>query len=121
MPSIAAAATLQVAVHAYVLLPDHVHLLATPRSAQALGQLDNTIFIAMSDNGASQEGGATGVMDGMRYYNGLREDVDVAMARLDAAGGPESQVVHVAGLVLKSQARSRARGAGLQGIFRRHP
>ncbi|MFM2066722.1 MAG: hypothetical protein RLZZ584_1631 [Pseudomonadota bacterium] len=34
-----AAATLSVALHAYVLLADHVHLLVTPRSAEALGQL----------------------------------------------------------------------------------
>ncbi len=33
------AATLSVAIHGYVLLPDHVHLLATPRSAEAIGQL----------------------------------------------------------------------------------
>ncbi|MEY2689568.1 MAG: hypothetical protein RL375_3767 [Pseudomonadota bacterium] len=33
------AATLQVAIHGYVLMPDHVHLLATPRSAEAIGQL----------------------------------------------------------------------------------
>jgi putative transposase len=37
------AATLSVAIHAYVLLPDHVHLLATPRSAEALGQLVQAI------------------------------------------------------------------------------
>jgi putative transposase len=33
-----ASATLQVALHAYVLQADHVHLLVTPRSAEALGQ-----------------------------------------------------------------------------------
>ncbi len=57
---------------------------------EAAGQLDNTIFIAMSDNGASQEGGATGVLDEMRFFNGLHEDVDAAMERLDDIGGPDS-------------------------------
>jgi putative transposase len=33
------AATLSVAIHGYVLLPDHVHLLVTPRSAEAVSQL----------------------------------------------------------------------------------
>jgi putative transposase len=33
-----AAARWQVAVHAYVLMPDHVHLLATPTTAACLGQ-----------------------------------------------------------------------------------
>jgi arylsulfatase A-like enzyme len=83
------AARLQEAFAAFLDHTDH-HLGRYIDALQTLGQLDNTIFIAMSDNGASQEGGATGVMDGMRYYNGLREDVDAAMARLDAAGGPES-------------------------------
>ena len=55
-----------------------------------LGQVDNTIFIAMSDNGASQEGGPTGVLDEMRFFNGLRENVDEAVARLDTIGGPDS-------------------------------
>ena len=44
----------------------------------------------MSDNGASQEGGATGVLDEMRYFNGMREDLDTAIARLDDIGGPNS-------------------------------
>lgn len=52
--------------------------------------LDDTLFIIMSDNGASQEGGPTGIMDEMRHFNGMREDVDVAVRRLDDIGGPES-------------------------------
>lgn len=57
---------------------------------KALDAWDNTIFVLLSDNGASQEGGPTGVLDEMRYYNGLRQDVDSAMARLDDVGGPNS-------------------------------
>jgi arylsulfatase len=57
---------------------------------EQLGQLDNTLFIAMSDNGASQEGGPTGVLDEMRYFNGLSENVDEAVNRLDTIGGPDS-------------------------------
>src|SRR5208283_2164386 len=55
-----------------------------------LNLLDDTLFIVMSDNGASQEGGATGVLDEMRYFNGMREDLDTAIARLDDIGGPNS-------------------------------
>ncbi len=55
-----------------------------------LGVLDDTLFIAMSDNGASQEGGPTGVLDEMRYFNGLPEDVAAAVGRLDTIGGPDS-------------------------------
>jgi hypothetical protein len=44
----------------------------------------------MSDNGASQEGGATGVLDEMKWFNGIRESVDEAVERLDDIGGPNS-------------------------------
>ncbi len=55
-----------------------------------LDSWDNTLFMLLSDNGASQEGGATGVLDEMRYFNGMREDVDAAVLRLDDIGGPNS-------------------------------
>ena len=55
-----------------------------------IGQWDNTLFILMSDNGASQEGGATGVFDEMKWFNGIREDVDAAVERLDDIGTPNS-------------------------------
>ncbi|MGV8997004.1 MAG: arylsulfatase [Parvibaculaceae bacterium] len=51
-----------------------------------IGQWDNTLLILMSDNGASQEGGATGVFDEMKWFNGIREDVDAAVDRLDDIG-----------------------------------
>ena len=55
-----------------------------------VGQFDNTLLIVMSDNGASQEGGPTGVFEEMRWFNGMVEDVDQAVRRLDDIGGPES-------------------------------
>ncbi len=55
-----------------------------------LSLLDDTLLIVMSDNGASQEGGPLGVLDEMRYFNGMREDLDAAVARLDDIGGPNS-------------------------------
>jgi arylsulfatase len=55
-----------------------------------MGQLDNTLFVAMSDNGASQEGGRTGVLDEMLYFNGMKEDVDRAVERLDLIGTADS-------------------------------
>ena len=55
-----------------------------------IDRLDDTLLIVMSDNGASQEGGPTGVFDEMRWFNGMMEDVDKAVERLDDIGGPES-------------------------------
>ena len=55
-----------------------------------IDELDNTIVIVTSDNGASQEGYATGVVDEMRFFNGFPEDVAAAQDRLDDIGGPLS-------------------------------
>jgi arylsulfatase len=57
---------------------------------QELGVLDNTLVILCSDNGASQEGGQRGVMDEMKHFNLLHEDLDAALERLDDIGGPDS-------------------------------
>ncbi|MCY4666049.1 MAG: sulfatase-like hydrolase/transferase, partial [Acidimicrobiaceae bacterium] len=57
---------------------------------ERLGQLDNTILMVVSDNGASQEGGPLGVMHEMKWFNGIREVPEQAIARLDEIGGPRS-------------------------------
>lgn len=56
----------------------------------ALGQLDNTLLVLMSDNGASQEGGPFGVMHEMKFFNGILETPDEAIERIDDIGGPNS-------------------------------
>jgi arylsulfatase A-like enzyme len=55
-----------------------------------LGQLDNTLVLVMSDNGASQEGGPFGVMHEMKYFNFMVETPDEAVERIDDIGGPHS-------------------------------
>ncbi|MBV8684465.1 MAG: arylsulfatase [Caulobacteraceae bacterium] len=55
-----------------------------------LGRLDDTLVILCSDNGASQEGGPLGVMDEMKHFNLMPEDLDAALERLDDIGGPDS-------------------------------
>lgn len=55
-----------------------------------LGQLDNTMLLVMADNGASQEGGPFGVMHEMKFFNGILETPDEAIARVDDIGGPHS-------------------------------
>jgi arylsulfatase len=57
---------------------------------KATDQWDNTIFVLLSDNGASQEGGASGVLDEIKWFNGLTENIEDAVARLDDIGGPDS-------------------------------
>ena len=57
---------------------------------RAMGQLDNTVFVLLADNGASQEGGPFGVMHEMKFFNGIFETPDEAIARIDDIGGPHS-------------------------------
>ena len=57
---------------------------------EQLGQLENTLFILLSDNGASQEGGPFGVMHEMKFFNFLIETPDEAIQRIDDIGGPHS-------------------------------
>ena len=57
---------------------------------EKLGKLDNTVFVVMSDNGASQEGGPFGVLHEMKFFNFMIETPDEAVAHLDTIGGPNS-------------------------------
>jgi len=55
------------------------------------GLLDDTLLVVLSDNGASQEGGAHGVFDEFSFFNGVAEDIDEIVAtRLDDIGGPHA-------------------------------
>ena len=54
------------------------------------GELDNTLFLLMSDNGASQEGGPLGMVDYSRYFNGRPEKLEESLARIDQIGTPDA-------------------------------
>jgi arylsulfatase len=55
---------------------------------ETLGDLENTIVLVMSDNGASSEGGPTGSLNDGRLWNLLPRTVEEADERLDEIGGP---------------------------------
>jgi arylsulfatase A-like enzyme len=57
---------------------------------EASGTLDNTLVLVLSDNGASQEGGAFGFADAMGPYNARPEPIAEKLARLNDIGGPAS-------------------------------
>jgi arylsulfatase A-like enzyme len=48
------------------------------------------MLVVLADNGASQEGGPFGVMHEMKFFNGILETPDEAIARIDDIGGPHS-------------------------------
>ncbi|WP_329539866.1 arylsulfatase [Streptomyces sp. NBC_01358] len=50
------------------------------------GQLENTVIVAMSDNGASAEGGPQGSVNENRWYNGVPENLADNIRRRDELG-----------------------------------
>jgi arylsulfatase len=63
-----------------------------------LGQLDNTlIFYILGDNGASAEGGMSGLFSEMTYFNGVTETVPDILKHYDELGGPSTYGHYAAG------------------------
>jgi arylsulfatase len=54
------------------------------------GQLDNTLVIVVSDNGASGEGGPNGSVNEMKFMNGIPDDLQQNLAMLEELGGPKT-------------------------------
>ncbi len=52
------------------------------------GDLDNTVLLVLSDNGASSEGGPTGSVNDIRPWNMAPRSVEEALGRIDEIGGP---------------------------------
>lgn len=62
-----------------------------------LGELDNTIFVVISDNGASPEGGPHGSFNSNLYYNGEPETFEVSEPYLQAWGDPSTYPAYTFG------------------------
>jgi arylsulfatase len=58
---------------------------------EAIGELDNTLFIYIAgDNGTSAEGGFVGMYNEMTYFNNVTEKVEDLLPLIDKWGGPET-------------------------------
>jgi arylsulfatase A-like enzyme len=55
---------------------------------EEIGQLDNTLFLLISDNGASSEGGPVGSLNEMMFFNNVPESIEENLERIDELGGP---------------------------------
>src|SRR5215475_14573804 len=77
---------------AYAAMLDHAdqHLARLVAFLEQAGQLDDTLIVVMSDNGASQEGGPFGMVNAMGPYNMRREPMEEKIARIDDIGGPDT-------------------------------
>jgi arylsulfatase A-like enzyme len=58
------------------------------RFLEETGDLDNTVLIVLSDNGASSEGGPTGSVNDVRPWNMAPRTLEEGLARIDEIGGP---------------------------------
>lgn len=54
------------------------------------GQLDNTLIIVVSDNGASGEGGPTGSVNENKFLNGVPDSLQENLKYLDVLGSPQT-------------------------------
>ncbi len=54
------------------------------------GQLDNTIIVVISDNGASGEGGPNGSVNEVKFFNGYIDTVEESLKFYDNLGGTET-------------------------------
>jgi arylsulfatase A-like enzyme len=57
---------------------------------ESSGQLDNTLIIVVSDNGASGEGGPTGSVNENKFFNGVPDDLKANLAQIDELGSPHT-------------------------------
>jgi arylsulfatase len=56
---------------------------------KTLGELDNTLIMVISDNGASSEGGPQGMVNEALFFNNVPGSLEENLAALDKLGGPE--------------------------------
>ena len=54
-----------------------------------LGELDNTLIMVISDNGASAEGGPTGTTNEAQFFNNAQEPIEESLKLIDEIGGPK--------------------------------
>jgi arylsulfatase A-like enzyme len=54
------------------------------------GELDNTLIVWISDNGASGEGGPNGSVNENNFFNGVPDDMEQNLELLDKLGSPET-------------------------------
>jgi arylsulfatase len=56
---------------------------------RTIEQLDNTLVMVVSDNGASSEGGPTGTTNEAQFFNNAQESMEESLAQIDEIGGPK--------------------------------
>jgi arylsulfatase A-like enzyme len=57
---------------------------------ESTDQLENTMIVVVSDNGASGEGGPNGSVNEMKFANGVADDLAENLAKMDDLGSPRT-------------------------------
>jgi arylsulfatase len=57
---------------------------------EEIGELENTIIVTISDNGASAEGGPHGSLNEALFFNRVPESLEENLARIDELGSPST-------------------------------
>ncbi len=73
----------------YISYADH-HLGRVLDYLEDSGQLENTIVVVISDNGASGEGGPNGSFNEWRFFNGVADTTEGTLEHIDELGSPQS-------------------------------
>ncbi len=56
---------------------------------KGMGELDNTLIMLISDNGASAEGGPTGSVNENKFFNNVPDSLEQNLKAIDDIGGPK--------------------------------
>jgi arylsulfatase A-like enzyme len=56
---------------------------------EEIGELENTLIMLISDNGASSEGGPTGSVNENKFFNFVPDSLEQNLAAIDDIGGPK--------------------------------
>jgi arylsulfatase len=67
---------------------DH-HIGRLIKFLESMGELDNTLIMLISDNGASAEGGPHGSINENKFFNNVPDDLKQNLSALDELGGPK--------------------------------
>ncbi len=73
----------------FVSFTDH-HFGRILEFLKEIGELDNTLILVVSDNGASSEGGPVGSLNEMFFFNNVKESLEDNLKVIDKLGGVES-------------------------------
>ena len=72
----------------FVSFTDH-HFGRVVKFLEDLGELENTLIVVISDNGASSEGGPVGSLNEMCFFNNVSESLEDNVKNIDKLGGVE--------------------------------